>query len=360
MLRYLEIKDMLRTMIESMQPGEKLPSRTSLINKLETTRTTLDKALLELQREGLVVAKKGIGTFVTNTLTGSSPEMENWGVIVPSLGESIYTGLIQGIESFAHNRGINLVMCVSYNNKGVQEYNISRLMNSIVRGFIIVPIVSNSIEDNYHTYQKLIDGKIPFVFCNRPVEGVNAPAVVSNDFYGGYIATRHLIERGYRNIAYIARRRYSTSINRFQGYASALQECGLPLIPAYVNMDNGECIDDIYTLCRQMLTRNPEIDAIFCYNDYIALQVYRCLADMGLRVSEDVGVIGYDNTEDGHTLVPRLTTVSYRNHEIGQKAAEILWNTIHQSDWSNDFPYYLFQPRIITNGSCLGPVHDEA
>lgn len=360
MLRYLEIKQNLLKMIAEMNPGDRFPSRTMLIRKLETTRTTLDKAISELQSESILLSEKGNGTFVASTLKGAMPEVENWGVMVPSMAESIYNGLIKGIESFVHKKGVNLVLCTSDNNKEMQEYNIDRLMSSIVRGFIIVPVISSSIEDNYHTYRKLISSKMPFVFCNRPVEGIDVPAVVSNDFYGGYIAAKHLIEKGYRHIAYIARLRHSTAINRFQGYASALQENGLSLQPELVCMDCGHSDEDVYTACKGILTCGKKVDAIFCFNDYIALQVYRCVRDMGLKISDDVGVIGYDNIEEGSALSPALTSIYYKNREIGHKAAEVLWNKLHAPDVRAPFEYYLFQPGIVDNCSCLGPKPCEA
>lgn len=356
MLRYLEIEQILRQMIADMEPGERLPSRNVLIRKLETTRMTLDKALSKLQNENIVISKKGSGTFVASTLQGALPEVENWGVMVPTMAESIYNGLISGIESFARQKGVNLVLCTSDNSKDVQEYNIGRLMNSVVRGFIIVPVISNNIEDNYHAYRKLINSQIPFVFCNRPVEGIDVPAVVSNDFYGSYIATRHLIQKGYRHIAYIAKLRHSTAINRFQGYACALQENGLVLNTDLVRMESGVADEDVYRVCREILTCGQKVDAVFCFNDYVALQAYRCVRDLGMRISDDIGIIGYDNIEDGAALNPPLTSISYKNREIGVKAAEVLWSLLHEKGKRKRFEYYLFQPEIVENGSCLGKI----
>ncbi|MBQ9300740.1 MAG: GntR family transcriptional regulator [Clostridia bacterium] len=357
MLRYLEIKAKLRELVISLPPGARLPSRTILVKRLQTTRTTLDKAFADLEKEGVIISRKGSGTYAADPLAGTLPQAENWGVMVPSISESIYSGMIRGIERFTEARGINIVVCGSDKSKEQQSYNIFRLMNSVVCGFIIVPVVSTSIEETYNTYQHLISSRIPFVFCNRPVEGINVPAVVSNDFYGGYMATKHLIERGYRHIAYIARHRHSTSINRYQGYASALQENGLTPDSALVMMEGGQNDEELYLSCHRLLSSDVPVDAIFCFNDYTALVVYRCIRDLGKRVSEDIGVIGYDSIEEGRLVEPQLTSVNYKSHEIGYKAAELLWSMLHGEGEQPDFPYYLFQPVIIENGSCQGPSH---
>ena len=94
MRRYLEIKDELIKMIAEMKPGQPLPSRPHLCDKLETTRTTLDRAMQELEKEGVVYSKTGSGTYVIGILKGKVDKVENWGVIVPSISEEIYSCLL--------------------------------------------------------------------------------------------------------------------------------------------------------------------------------------------------------------------------------------------------------------------------
>lgn len=353
MLRYLEIKLALMAMVEEMKPGDRLPARTVLAKRLDTTRTTLDKAISELQNEKILYSEKGSGTYVASMLPDVVPQVENWGVMVPSMSESIYSEFIRGIELFTERNGINLVVCSSNNSAYIQEYNINQLMASIVKGFIIVPTICDSIEDTWRTYHSLIKSQIPFVFCNRQVEGIPVPTVASNDFYGGYIATKYLIEKGYRHIGFLSKKKRSTSLNRFQGYVSALAESGMTFSPKLVNMNTGG--ENVYEACRQLLTCGEKVDAIFCFNDYIALDAYRCIRDMGLRISRDIGIIGYDAIEEGENLEPSLTSVSYRNREIGEKAAEILWGLLHTNGASEDLNFHLFQPDIIVRESCTGP-----
>lgn len=90
-------------------------------------------------------------------------------------------------------------------------------------------MVARNVLENIGLYRSLCRSQIPFVFCNRDVEGICAPIVKSNDYYGGYIATGHLLQRGYQHIAFIARQRYRTSIDRCQGYISALLQWNVPI-----------------------------------------------------------------------------------------------------------------------------------
>ena len=121
MRRYLEIKEELIKIVAEMEPGKPLPSRPHLCDKLETTRTTLDRAIQELEKEGVVYSKAGSGTYAIGILQGKVDTVENWGVIVPSISEEIYSLLTRGIENIACRRGANIILCNSENDPEKQK-----------------------------------------------------------------------------------------------------------------------------------------------------------------------------------------------------------------------------------------------
>lgn len=354
MLRYKEIKHALVNMISVMSPGSTLPSRNVLCKKLDTTRVTLDKAINELIGENVLSAKKGSGTYVMGLSGDMALTKGGWCVIVPSVMESVYSALIRGIENIAHEKGINVVLCNSDNDAEKQEQYIKRLLVSGVSGFIIVPVVTQDVDETYRLYEVLLKSKIPFIFCNRGVEGIHAPVVTSNDFYGGYIATRHLIEHGYRNIAYVSYLRYSTSTYRCWGYMSALLEQNLPVNRRLVLMQRGKCGQTGEEMIGRLLDSDQELDAIFCFDDKVAVDACRAIKKRGLRVSDDIGIIGYNNSELSSNMEPHITSLAYKNCEIGKKAAELLLDLAHENDSCSDFGQYLFQPSIVQRSSCLG------
>lgn len=350
MLRYKEIKNTLLDEISYMKAGEKLKSRPYLCKKLDTTRGTLDKAIKELEAEGYLYSQNGSGTYVRERFREISLKGSNWAVIVPNVMDAIYPGLVRGVENVAQKHGINVILCNSDNDGEKQEHYIKRLISNGVDGFIMVPVICRKLEENLKLYNRLMEARIPFVFCNRSIEGIDAPVVTSNDFYGGYLATRYLIDKGYRKIAYLAREKYKTSIDRCHGYISALIEQNLEVNRRIISLENeGRPGEKLFSL----LQAGEEIDAVFCFNDKVAREVYAAVSRAGRRVSEDIGIIGYDNDDFGNLLMPKLTSVSYKNVEIGEKAAEVLWKLIHEEDRS-DFQYYLFQPAILERESCRG------
>ena len=357
MLRYLEIKKQLMDMVSTMEPGQRLPDRPSLCRMLDTTRTTVDKAIKELVEQDILSSRKGSGTYVVGALDGAVEDAVNWCVIIPDITESIYSSLVNGIESVAQAHNANVILCNSGNDSGRQEKNIRRLLVSGVAGFIIVPVIANDPVENYQLYSSLIRSDVPFIFCNRSVDGVSAPVVTSNDFYGGYIATKHLISKGYRNIAFLARQKYRTSMDRCQGYLGALLECGLDIDRRLIVIPerSGQEIDCRAEFISLLEEKAGQVDAVFCFNDDIAVKAMEAVKHAGLKVSDQVGVIGYDDTEICNSQHPRLSSVLYKSEQIGEKAAELLYELCSGKPKSSRFEYYLFQPEIAERESCRGP-----
>ncbi len=355
MLRYIEVKNELRSMLKFLNPGEKLPSRTELCKRFDTTRTTLDKAIKELTIQGQLISQKGSGTYVSSNLDTMKPKDENWCVIVPDISEAVYATLVQGIESVAQTSNANIILCSSNGKFSLQQRFIQRLMIKNTVGFIIVPVIGSSAQENLDLYNTLIRSKVPFIFCNRYVDGIRAPIVTSNDFYGGYIATKYLIQKGYKRVAFISEHKYEVSMNRCQGYLTALLEAGIEIDRHLIVMPPNLNISiDPYEKSLELLSEKKP-DAFFCFNDLVAFKIMKSVQDFGLSVSDDVGIIGYDDNEVDKSLFPPLTSVSHKTLDIGKKAAEIMQKLIRGEKMSSEFDYYLFQPEIMERDSCKGP-----
>lgn len=353
MLRYREIKNALIDMIADMSNGDKIPSRTVLTKKLDSSRATIDKAIKELEEEGILQAHFGSGTYVARRLEGVSANVKNWCLIIPDITEPIYAKLARSVENTAQEYNINVILCNAEHSVEKQSEYIRRLILAGVDGFIIVPAVIKNVMEGVSLYQSLKQSQIPFVFCNREVEGVMAPIVKSNDFYGGYLAALYLLDRGYRNIAFFSKMRYRTSVERCQGYISALQQRNIEIVrKRIVMLEDGsdqECRDKL----KELLKSGTEVDAVFCFNDVIASIAVQVIEEMGLKISEDIGVIGYDNNENAASMNIPLTSISYRTEDIGRLAANVLVKMSERRE-KDVFGYYLVEPRVVERESCKG------
>lgn len=359
MLRYKEIKLMLLNEISQLSPLDRLPSRLELCKKLDTTRTTLDKAIKELESEGIVFCKDGSGTYVAIPEGYDIKKPENWGIIVPDIMEDIYAGLVRGVEDFAQSNDANLILCNFDHDPAKQEQYIRRLMLTGVSGIILVPVLREHSAEVTNLYSILADAKKPLVLCNMGVQGIDAPIVTSNNYYGGYLATKHLIQRGYQKIAYLSKFHYQTSIERCQGYITALMEAGRKVERELIIIDAGaENQPYGYAAIKKLLEKRPDVDAVFCFNDSLLRGVYQAAQELGKTISDDLGVIGYDNASFCTDLKPEATTMTYRNTEIGHIAADLLLKQINGETLSG-FQYYLFKPELIERDSCLGPCNGE-
>ena len=353
MLRYIEIKQELKNRICKMNNGDPIPSRTKLCGLLDTSRATVDKAIKELEKEGYLESHIGSGTYVARRLEGVDTEVMNWCLIVPDITENIYSRMAGSIERTAREWNVNIILCNSENSSDKQSEYIRRLIMAGVDGFIIVPVVMKTVVEGIGLYQSLIQSKIPFVFCNRDVEGIYAPIVKSNDFYGGYIATLHLLDRGYRNIVFLALKRYRTSIERCQGYISAIQSRNQEIIRKRILMLDNENIEDCHDSLLMLLRSETPVDAVFCFNDDIAFQAIRAVEDAGLRVSDDIGIMGYGDNENLLDMKVPLTTVTHKTEDVGNLAARVLRKKMEKRK-EEIFEYYLIEPEIVVRESCLG------
>lgn len=326
-LLYMRIKKYILDEVSKLPPNERILSRNQLIKKYKVTRTTIDKSISELIGEGYLYSRDGSGTYVKDrtlkNLELKENETINWCIILPNIMKDTYPGILRGIEDVANDNNINVFICNTDNDIKKQANYIYKNIDSSVRGFIIVPAISN--ENDIAPFSMLEKKKIPFIFCNRGVIGIDAPMVTSNNFYGAYIATKHLISNGYRNIAYVSGPIYSIPIERYQGYTSAIGEAGLKINEEFVIYEETFDTDKPgYYSTKKLLSQDVLPDAIFCFNDIVAKGAYEAITEAGFKVGQDIGLAGYDNTYICESLPKKLTSVKFKTYETGVKAAETL------------------------------------
>lgn len=330
-LRYQEIKQALLELASQSRPHSKLPSRKELCERYLVTRTTVDRAVNELMSEGYLYSLNGSGTYVADHATNGlalAHEGVNMAVLLPNIMEDTYPGILRGIEDAMQISGVNVSICNTDNDFEKQISYIQRLFRSHVDGIIIIPAISEVGNGSDHLRDLLENISFPVVFCNRSIPGVHKPLVTCNDYYGGYIATKHLIEMGYRRIAFLCSRPYLTSNSRYQGYQAALWEAGIDFDPDLIQIEENEsCPETGITGMDNLLNRTVP-DAVFSFNDQLAGGAMKALEKHGLQCGRDIGLIGYDNTPICDILHPALTSVSYGEYENGRLAAEMLLKMI--------------------------------
>lgn len=195
-----------------------------------------------------------------------------------------------------------------------------------IDGLLIMSLIPSSQDA-----KRFEEAKIPTVLLDAAHEKFNR--VIINDLQGGYLATKHLLDLGHQHIGYISDIlamspfNYRSIFERYQGYQDALAEAAVPFRPHYV-MQGEVNQTDARKLTKELLTKNPQITAIFAYSDTQAMGVLQAARDLNLRVPEDLSVIGYDDIEISEYL--HLTTIQQKLMESGMTSAKLLLQEIIQ------------------------------
>ena len=352
---YKKVKLQLLDFVKDLPAGARIPSRIRLMEKFGVTRTTVERAISELIGEGVFSSRIGSGTYVLaahERNAGKAPDnIPSWGLILPNITHDSYPETLRGVEDVCSKNGINLIICNTDDNVEKELMYLRKLIDSKISGVIIVPAIERTY-DVREIFTLLREKMIGFVLCNRGIEGINAIKVSSNDFYGGMLATNHLLDLGWKRPAYISAPLYSISEQRYQGYLSALHEHGVPERKDLIIFEDRFVLENRgYNAMKTMLDLPAPPDSVFCFDDTLAEGVYQAITEKGLTVGKDIGLVGYNDTHNCERLPVKLTSVRFPKYEIGQKSAEILLS-IMKGEEPGKTRSFIFHPSLIIRESC--------
>jgi LacI family transcriptional regulator len=245
------------------------------------------------------------------------------GLIVPDLMHSFFAEIAKGVSVAMRPLGYDVVICNSEEDSAVEASEIERLMGRQVDGLVLASCQDSA---DAEVFARMEARNIPYVLIDRRFQDLSAPYVGADDEAIGRLATEHLIERGCRRIAHIAGQQRPTGAGRLKGYRDALEAAGLPFEPSYVV----EARDDAtgYEATRRLLSLGDRPDAIFGYNDPTAAGAMKAILEAGLRIPQDMKVIGVGNVHYSDLLRVPLSTIDQSSDTIGQQAADILVKSI--------------------------------
>jgi LacI family transcriptional regulator len=244
------------------------------------------------------------------------------GVIVPDLVTHFYSSIISGIEEYAKSRGYFILLASSNESMEKEIESVSNLLKARVDGMI----VCLSKETNqFDHFQHLIDNEIPLVFFDRVcLEGI-APCVVVDNKESVNRIIRHFHEEGYKRIAFISGPPHlNISRDRKEGYLSGLKKCGLKFDPSLLRVSNMQP-DEAIQITGDLLSLPDPPDAIFGINDMVIFAVMKELKKRGIKIPEDIGLVGFADEFHATFSSPGLTSIMHPTREIGIQAAELFF-----------------------------------
>lgn len=249
------------------------------------------------------------------------------GVVISDNTNPIYSQNIQGIESEVEARGYNIFLCNTHEDWRAEERQVNALLQKAVDGIIVVPSDCDNRQYEERRFEILRQRQIPIVLLNRTLERQKQEFdyVKTDNKYGAYIATEHLIKKGHKRIAYItAHPNNSSTRDRQTGYLNACKEYLGRNAKNDIYYCDSMTYDEAYAETKKILTGNKNITAFFAANDTMAFGVLNAITECGFKVPDNYAVVGYDDNPYARISSIPLTTVRQEASYIGKRAAAVL------------------------------------
>jgi LacI family transcriptional regulator len=268
------------------------------------------------------------------------------GVIVPSLHVSFFSSVVHGIDTVLNEHQYSLLLYQSDESLTREVKGIDTFLKSRVDG-IIASITRET--SHFEHYEEIRKRHTPLILFDRVAESLQVPSVRIDDYKGGFMATEHLITQGYRDIVHItAEQDLAIATDRLRGYRDALRQYDLPLREELILRGpfsaafGRACID-------RLLEASVRFDAVFALEDFTALGALQALQEKGIRVPEDVGVIGFANESFGTLITPGLSSIDQQTVRMGEIAAELFLKTVGGAGTAS----VMLDPILIVRASTL-------
>lgn len=262
------------------------------------------------------------------------------GLVVSDILNPFYPELIERIGSITREQGLSVLLCNTQRDPHNDEIYTRSLIEQRVAG-----VIFSSITPGSHAPAQLTQAGIPFVFVNRYLKDTAANIVITDNVRGAYKVTEHLLELGHSHIAFIrGLSNVTTSQDRESGYRQCLQDHGLQA--GIVTEQGNYTREGAYEAAIRLLQHPSPPTAIFCANDYMAFGALDAVSDHGLRVPEDVSVVGFDNIALSSLQVIGLTTVEQPIDKMARKAMEFLLGSIGRERVC-DVQTAVYEPNLV-------------
>lgn len=332
---YTAIVDDLKAKITAgiYKPDGQLPTEAELSSRHGVSRITTRRALEELEREGYIYRVRGSGSFVKPL---SRVQQENRAelpgkmvsMIMPSDDDIGTIGYVRGASDWLNAHGYYLSVHQSHYDSDKERDLVESLTRKGISAIILYPRHDHA---NYELLYRLSLSHYPIVTIDKYLESIPVGSIVSDNFNGAYQAAARLIAWGHRKIAFLSGvsiESTSSVRDRYFGYCQALKDHGIPIDSSIVRLNVKPYREEIGAdrFYQELLRfyRSEHITAVQVENDLMAANLLNQCADAGIRVPQELSIIGFDNNPLTQHLVIPLTTVEQQFYEIGRTAAEVI------------------------------------
>ena len=284
-------------------------------NVREKNRIKIEEAIEELHYEVNEVAR-GLKTNATRTI----------GVVIPELNNTFCAEIITGMEDVLRSHGYATIVCDCRTDKKLEREAVEFLIRRRVDGIINMPVDEEG--NHLKRFQKM--GK-PIVLIDRKIQGINCDSVLVDNKKAAEDAVRYFIERGHRNIGIIGGpEEVFTAQERMAGYYKALESAGIPVSESLIWHGDYTIQGGVRGL-EELVQNNPEMTAVFVTNYEMTMGAMIGVNELGIRIPEQLSMIGFDNLQFARACNPKLTIVAQSTDGIAKEVAKVMLNHLENA-----------------------------
>ena len=272
------------------------------------------------------------------------------GITISEIANSFFSQIIAGVESVAKEKGYNVIISQTFENFEREQEAVRNLSQSVDGMLISLSSETKSLEH----IQQLLDRGMPIVFFDRITKAVEGHKVRSNNFKGAFDATTHLIQNGYRKIAFIGNPDNLAIIKeRKRGYDEALEQHLLSHQDAYIKycQHGGLSFEEVERVMDELLQLSDPPEAILSCADKITTSCYRYLSKHDIKIPDQMALIGFSNLDLTEFLNPSLSIIQQKAEAMGTQAAELLIRQIESKRPVEEFSEIVLEPDFFARAS---------
>ncbi|MEE8826504.1 MAG: GntR family transcriptional regulator [Eubacteriales bacterium] len=323
----------------TLRYGDRMPSENELSERFGLSRQTIRHATGELVNEGVITRVQGSGTYIGGNYAPARKERYMNIAVVSTFYESyIFPPILKGIEKELSRKGYTMQVSFT-DNRVTNEEKILRglLEKDNIDGLIIEPSKGALPNPNIRYYKELMERHVPILFFNAAYRELNLPCVRIDDRDTFRQATEVLIEAGHRQIGAILKLDDMQGHLRYAGFTDAILKAGIHYDPSHIVWQDTEAVNHPEKMADYLFQRLAGCTAVVCYNDQVAMDFINLAYQRGIRVPEDISVVGVDDSNLASICRVPFTSFPHPKMALGVKAADNMMKMIDNPDFDGNF-----------------------
>lgn len=307
----------------------------------EKSRERVWDAVRQLDFQPNLIAR-GLRSQTTKTIA----------VIVGSIRNTYSTALVYAVEKEAQKKGYNVLICTTHEDIEKELKHLKDLNSRKVDGVILMSAYRADANMD-KKYKEFYISKLPIVFVDRNIPGINRDVIQSENFDASYKATKYLMDMGHRKIGIIATSNFSTVQERIKGYKAAFANAGIEYDESLIASVDELSDKMSRKVCHEFLEEHPDITALYILNNSLCSGVLLDLKERQMKIPQDISLLVWDDEEYNELL--DITTIEQPITEIGKQATRRLFELIGEPEETTDFECKKLDPELIIRKSCTLP-----